>query len=286
MIQTIITHPGGAHKDDVLAVSVLIAKYSAPVFRREPTEQELADPTIAIVDIGNEHEPQKANFDHHHFPREHPPTCSLSLVLQHLGLYEDALQFCEWLEPAEWLDSRGPNKTADWLGVPRKAISQLNSPIDVTLLRRFAKKTTLEAGDPLYEFMRFVGQDLLDYLHLVRERIEFAKQHVEHWSIPCGDETIEALHMPRTEPETEEPRAAQRVDLERLAARVDQTIKGDHVRLDPRAEHASQHLEGLLYRELLAARAYEHGVRGDVRMAHVEGGSAREHLLEHEQSSY
>ncbi|MBU47473.1 MAG: hypothetical protein CL920_02110 [Deltaproteobacteria bacterium] len=208
MIQTIITHPGGAHKDDVLAVSVLIAKYSAPVFRREPTEQELADPTIAIVDIGNEHEPQKANFDHHHFPREHPPTCSLSLVLQHLGLYEDALQFCEWLEPAEWLDSRGPNKTADWLGVPRKAISQLNSPIDVTLLRRFAKKTTLEAGDPLYEFMRFVGQDLLDYLHLVRERIEFAKQHVEHWSIPCGDETIEALHMPRTEPETEEPRAA------------------------------------------------------------------------------
>jgi hypothetical protein len=195
MIQTIITHPGSAHKDDVLAVSVLIAKYNAPVFRREPTEQELADPTIAIVDIGKEHEPQKSNFDHHHFPREHAPTCSLSLVLQHLGLYEDAIKCWRWLEPAEWLDSRGPMKTAEWLGVPRKAISQLNSPVDVTLLRRFGKKTTLEAGDPLYEFMRFVGQDLLDDLQLVRERIKFAKQNVEHWSIPCGDEKIQALYL-------------------------------------------------------------------------------------------
>ena len=54
-----------------------------------------------------------------------------------LGLYQDALQFCDWLETAEWFDSRGPKKTGEWLGVPRRAISQLNSPIDMTLLRRF-----------------------------------------------------------------------------------------------------------------------------------------------------
>lgn len=208
MIQTIITHPGSAHKDDVLAVSVLIAKHGVPVLRREPTADELADPSIAIVDIGEQHDPENANFDHHHFPREHPPTCALSLVLQDLGLYEDARHFCEWLEPAEWFDARGPNKTADWLGVPRKTLSQLNSPIDVTLQRRFAQKTSLEAGDPIYEFMRFVGQDLLEYLRVVRERIDYAKQHAERWSIPCGEEIIETLYLPRTEPEAEEPRAA------------------------------------------------------------------------------
>ena len=105
-------------------------------------------PNVAVVDIGGVHDPARSNFDHHHFPREHPPTCALSLVLDHLGLYQDALQFCDWLETAEWFDSRGPKKTGEWLGVPRRAISQLNSPIDMTLLRRFAQTTRLEPDGP------------------------------------------------------------------------------------------------------------------------------------------
>lgn len=207
MVQRIVTHPGGAHKDDLLAVSLLVAKHGAPVVRREPTANELDDPDVAIVDTGRSHDPGKSNFDHHHFPREHAPTCALSLVLQHLGLYQDALRFCDWLEPAEWFDSRGPNKTAQWLGVSRRAISQLNSPIDMTLLRRFAHKTELAAGDTLYEYMRFVGEDLLDHLRVVRERIDFAKAHSARWSIPHDDDLIEVVFLPRTDPPADEPSA-------------------------------------------------------------------------------
>ncbi len=205
MVQKILTHPGGAHKDDLLAVCVLVAIYGEPVVRRDPTPEELADSSVAIVDIGGVHDPELMNFDHHHFPREHAPTCALSLVLDHLGLYEDALQFCDWLETAEWFDSRGPKKTADWLQVPRRAISQLNSPVDITLLRRFAQSASLEPGDPLYEFMRMVGQDLLDYLRIARERLDFVAGHVERWSITCGSETIHAVFLPRTDPLAEEP---------------------------------------------------------------------------------
>ena len=133
MIRRILTHPGGAHKDDLLAVCVLIAKYGAPVVRRDPTQEELDDSSIAVIDVGGFHDPERMNFDHHHFDRDHPPTCALSLVLAYLGLYEDARRFCDWLEPAEWFDSRGPKKTAEMLGVPRQAISQLNSPFDITL---------------------------------------------------------------------------------------------------------------------------------------------------------
>jgi hypothetical protein len=208
MVRTILTHPGGAHKDDLLAVCVLIAEHGAPVVRREPTPQELDDPTVAVIDVGGIHDRARMNFDHHHFPREHAPTCALSLVLAHLGLYEDALHFCDWLETAEWFDSRGPKKTAEWLGVPRKAISQLNSPIDITLLRRFAAREELAAGDPLYELMRFVGEDLLAYLRVARERIDFAAAHVQRWSIPCGDEVIEAIFLPRTDPAADEPSTA------------------------------------------------------------------------------
>jgi Uncharacterised protein family (UPF0160) len=208
MIHTILTHPGGAHKDDLLAVCVLIAKYGVPVVRRTPTATELDDPEVAVVDVGDVHAVELANFDHHHFPREHPPTCSLSLVLDSMGLYQDALNFCDWLEPAEWFDSRGPNKTAQWLGVPRRAVSQLNSPVDITLLRRFAQQTELDAGDTLYEFMRMVGQDLLDYLGLVRQRIAFVETHAQPWSLAHGDEVIQAVFLPRTDPLPEEPSAA------------------------------------------------------------------------------
>jgi hypothetical protein len=204
-VHTIVTHPGGAHKDDLLAVCVLAAIHHCPIVRRDPTAAELEDPEVGVVDVGGSHDPARANFDHHHFPREHVPTCALSLVLDHLGLYQDALQFCDWLETAEWFDSRGPVKTGEWLGVPRRAISRLNSPIDTTLLRRFAQVTRLEPGDPLYSFMTMVGEDLLAYLRDARERLDFIEQHAQRWTISHGDERIEALYLPRTDLAVDEP---------------------------------------------------------------------------------
>lgn len=207
MVDTILTHPGGAHKDDFLAVCVLAAKHGAKVVRREPTEADLDDPRTAVIDVGGSHDPARMNFDHHHFPREHPPTCALSLVLAADGLYDDAKRFCDWLEPAEWFDSRGPKKTAEHLGVPRRAIGQLHSPIDVTLLRRFAASSELSPGEPLYEVMRYVGQDLLDYLATVRERIRFVDEAGERWTIDADGAAIEAVFLPRTEPLPAEPSA-------------------------------------------------------------------------------
>ncbi|MEI6675088.1 MAG: MYG1 family protein [Verrucomicrobiota bacterium] len=128
----ILTHPGGSHKDEYLACCVLLAHSPAPIVRLEPTAADLADPTIAVVDVGGEHRPDLGNFDHHQFSKDHPPLCALSLVLQYLGVYEDALAFCDWLEPTEWLDTRGPQETSRWLGIERDTLAKLNSPIDVT----------------------------------------------------------------------------------------------------------------------------------------------------------
>jgi len=201
----ILTHPGGSHKDEFLASCVLLAIHPAPIVRREPTPEELADPAIAILDVGLAHEPEKNNFDHHQFPKDHPPTCSLSLVLQDLGIYDDARQFCEWLEPAEWFDCRGPNKTAKWLGVERELLSKLNSPIDITLLRRFAKATRLEAGEPLWEMMRMIGEDFLDYVRSMRARLDFIGANSEVWTLELEGTSAQVLFLPRTEPLPEEP---------------------------------------------------------------------------------
>lgn len=208
MISNIVTHPGGAHKDDLLAACVLVAKYGVPVHRRDVNAADLDDPAVAVLDIGGRHEPELMNFDHHHFEREHLPTCSLSLVLDHYGLYEDALKFCEWLPTAEWFDSRGPKATAQWLNVPRKAVAQLNSPIDTTLLRRFAMTETHRPGQPIYEFMRVVGEDLLSYLKQARERLDFVAAHVQLWRLPRGDKTLEVAFLPRIQGGPDEPSRA------------------------------------------------------------------------------
>lgn len=202
-LKLILTHPGGAHKDELLACSLLAAVHRVPIVRREPTPDDLADVSTAVVDVGGEHAPERHNFDHHQFPADHPPVCALSLVLQHLGVYEDARQFCYWLEPAEWFDTRGPNVTAKWLGLSREVMNKLNSPVDVTVLRRFAKAKRLEPGEPLWEILSYIGQDLLDYLRDLRVRLDFIAQHAQIWSM----DDHEVLFLPRIEPLGDEPSA-------------------------------------------------------------------------------
>ena len=204
-ISTLLTHPGGAHKDEFLACCVLLALHPVPVIRREPTPKDLADPATCVVDVGHRHEPALNNFDHHQLPKDHPPTCSLSLVLQHLGLYEDARRFCEWLEPAEWFDCRGLVTTGKWLGVESATLTKLNSPLDLTLLRRFALAKSARPGEPLWEVMKMIGEDLLGYVRSMRARLDFIGQNAEIWELELGGLPGKVLFLPRTEPLPEEP---------------------------------------------------------------------------------
>ena len=204
MIKKIITHPGGAHKDEFLACCVLLANDSVSILRQEATDQELRDPQVVVVDVGHRHEPQLNNFDHHQFPRDAEPTCSLSLVLSKLGIYEDARSFCPWLEVAEWFDCRGPNDTADWLGLDREVVGKLNSPIDITILQGFAKQTEHNPGEPIWEVMQMMGKELIEYITGLRGRIDEVSKIEEVWKLKHGDEEFKVIFAPRTDPSIEE----------------------------------------------------------------------------------
>ncbi len=203
----ILTHPGGSHKDEFLACCLLLAEHRAPIVRREPTAEDLADLSTAVVDVGHEHAPERGNFDHHQFPKDHPPICALSLVLQHLGVYEDAREFCDWLEPTEWFDTRGPIETARWLGMQRETLFKLNSPIDTTLLRRFGAVARLEPGEALWEVMRWIGMDMLGYIKGLRERMNTIKKVGEFWNIETPKGAFRIFYIPRTESLLDDPSA-------------------------------------------------------------------------------
>ncbi len=205
MIKLIITHPGSAHKDDFLACCVLIAENPVSIHRRDPASEDLDDSSVAVIDIGDRHEPNKKNFDHHQFPRDRVPTCSLSLVLQDLGLYDDARSFCDWLETAEWFDCRGANATANWLGVKREIIGRMSSPIELSLLRRFASQNEHLPGEPLWEIMKMIGKDLVDYLRGLRRRLQYISEHSEVWNIERESKSLMAIYLPRTHPLPDDP---------------------------------------------------------------------------------
>ena len=203
--ETILTHPGGAHADEFLACSLLLTCHAVAIVRREPTPADLANPATCVVDVGHRHEPALNNFDHHQLPRDHPPTCSLSLVLQQLGLYDDARRFCDWLETAEWLDTRGPIDTAKWLGTTPETLNRLNSPAHGALLRVFARASRVEPSQPLWEMMRLIGQDIVDYIQSLRTRLDYLARHAEFWTLELAGRPAQILFLPRADPPLDDP---------------------------------------------------------------------------------
>ncbi|MGB2826787.1 MAG: MYG1 family protein, partial [Dehalococcoidales bacterium] len=109
--QLIITHPGSAHFDEVAAVSLILAVHADTVFRierREPAQAELDNPSVWVVDIGDRHEPEKRNFDHH---QDIDCPAAFILVAEYLGLSE-TMSVMPWWHFKDSVDRFGPGKSS------------------------------------------------------------------------------------------------------------------------------------------------------------------------------
>lgn len=173
----IVVHPGNAHRDDFLAVSILLAILDeAEVFRRDPGREDLADPGTYVVDVGMEYDPERRNFDHH---QDKSLPCAFHLVMQDLGYHEDAQAVFGWYPFMSMMDVRGPHKTAEHFGVDASVLLASSSPIDGYILSRFSRLETLQSQDLLYQFMREMGRDMLALIKLKKERLERLKREAE-----------------------------------------------------------------------------------------------------------
>lgn len=136
-VKSIITHPGLAHRDDVLATAIALSiEGDVPVTRRVPTEEELNSPSVLVLDVGERYEPELNNFDHHQLNLEdREPECALSLYLKARKL-EDIFDFQRWYLPTVMLDALGPYQTARIINLSRFPF-ELVDPIGQAIINLF-----------------------------------------------------------------------------------------------------------------------------------------------------
>jgi uncharacterized UPF0160 family protein len=86
----VIVHGGKFHADDVMACAIISHLTNVVIERRNPTENELNDSSILVLDCGRTYEPLLNNFDHHQGTFEEKrkngiPYATTGLIWKHYG---------------------------------------------------------------------------------------------------------------------------------------------------------------------------------------------------------
>ncbi len=166
-VQLIITHPGSAHFDEVTAVSLILAVHTDTLFRierREPAQVDLDNPDVWVVDIGNRHEPEKHNFDHH---QSVDCPAAFVLVTEYLGLLE-TMSVMPWWYFKDEVDRFGPVKSSAKYRAGDDLVNR--NPVESWLTASFASGP--EAVPPL---LKAFGSHIIEDARILKNQIDFWK---------------------------------------------------------------------------------------------------------------
>ena len=160
----VIVHPGKSHFDERMAVALALAANDVvvPVFRREPTPEELEDQSVLVLDIGGKLDDWDQVFDHHQLPRDAAPTCAFDLVAEALGVREELENFFGWYNSWKVIDSKGPFAWAREHGVDWSVCSTLLNP-DMDIVSEWWEEATGDTpvDEALVKRLKLRGEKIL-----------------------------------------------------------------------------------------------------------------------------
>ncbi len=165
--QLLITHPGSAHFDDVTAVSLILATYPGSKFkieRREPTEEELENPKVWVVDVGDRYQPETRNFDHH---QALDCPAGFVLVAKYLGLAE-TLSVMPWWYFKDSVDRIGPTRSSQIFHAGDDLVNR--NPVEDWLTDRFASRPQTSLS-----LLRSFGAYIIESARRLETQINFWK---------------------------------------------------------------------------------------------------------------
>lgn len=157
----IVTHAGRAHRDEFLAVAIILSQVDEEmaIFREfEVTEEDRDNPDVWVVDVGGKHTPEKHNFDHHQL--DGGDVSSLSQVG---GFFDIDLSIYQWFKTQVLMDNCGPKVVADNLGITTEQMRPLTDPVGKGLLSLFEQREAIKPQDPIHQIMVGIGANLVEY---------------------------------------------------------------------------------------------------------------------------
>ncbi len=180
MSSRIVTHGGGPHMDDLISVCIVLAmKSDIKCVERRPVEpEEIADPTVWVLDQGGVYDPENRNFDHHQFPAG-TRKCALSLIADHFGLRND-LDEMVWFRVLVLDDALGAIKTAGELDCSATLLKGLlNGPVNEFVLARFEQAEKLDSDNELVKLLSAIGTHIVTNIRNKKERIQLIREKAE-----------------------------------------------------------------------------------------------------------
>lgn len=155
----IIIHGGLAvHFDEFMACA--IARWCgcpAPIVRRNPTEEELVNPSVLVMDVGMTLDETKLSFDHHQDKELGSAYCILSCLL---GIDEELDAIFPWFGIWSDIDAHGPYVAAENQGMDWEKVSPFLNPISESVLRLWGQDTAW--GEPILKDLANTLHEVLD----------------------------------------------------------------------------------------------------------------------------
>ena len=180
MFSKIVTHGGGSHMDELISVCIVLAMNDdiEYVDRRPAKPEEIADPTVWVLDQGGFHDPENRNFDHHQFPAG-IRKCTLSLIADHFDLKND-LDETVWFRVLVLDDTLGAIKTAGELDCSATLLKGLlNGPINEFVLTRFEQAKKLDSDNELVKLLSAIGTRIVTNIRNMKERLQLIREKAE-----------------------------------------------------------------------------------------------------------
>lgn len=172
----IITHGGQAHRDEFVAIAMILALHRSIVeIVRAPYAKftfDMQGEADYVVDIGLEYDPAKRRYDHHQDKVAFGDSRSaFARVAEDLIGWdaERAKDVFPWYQLSSDMDCHGPGKVAASLGLSVAGLFSCLSPIEAQLLVTFERDPT-----SLIPLMREMGDGWLAYY------AEYAAAEVAH----------------------------------------------------------------------------------------------------------